>query len=83
MNAVGDLGCASDQCRGARRVYQVLKVKKRPCRQVEPSLPPIWRKSKARFSSSRSVRNLTIRDAEKGLSTGERKMLDTASRFHK
>jgi CarD family transcriptional regulator len=24
------------------------------------------------------VRNLTIRDAEKGLSTGERKMLDTA-----
>jgi CarD family transcriptional regulator len=30
------------------------------------------------FEVAEVVRNLTIRDAEKGLSTGERKMLDTA-----
>ncbi len=82
MNAVEELGLR--QVIGAEeveRVYQVLQGE-------ETAMSSNWnRRYRANMEKIKSgdiyevaevVRNLTIRDAEKGLSTGERKMLDTA-----
>ncbi|WP_461371105.1 CarD family transcriptional regulator [Candidatus Darwinibacter acetoxidans] len=82
MNAVDDLGLR--QVIGpeeVERVYQVLQGE-------ETAMSSNWnRRYRANMEKIRSgdiyevaevVRNLTIRDIEKGLSTGERKMLDTA-----
>jgi CarD family transcriptional regulator len=82
MNAVGDLGLrqviSADE---ARRVYQVLQGEETAMssnwnRRYRANMEKI--KSGDVFEVAEVVRNLTIRDAEKGLSTGERKMLDTA-----
>jgi CarD family transcriptional regulator len=82
MNAVDDLGLR--QVIGpeeVERVYQVLQGE-------ETAMSSNWnRRYRANMEKIKSgdiyevaevVRNLTIRDIEKGLSTGERKMLDTA-----
>lgn len=82
MNSVEDLGLrqviSEDE---VERVYQVLQGE-------ETAMSSNWnRRYRANMEKIKSgdiyevaevVRNLTIRDAEKGLSTGERKMLDTA-----
>lgn len=82
MNAVGDLGLrqviSADE---ARRAYQVLQGEETAMssnwnRRYRANMEKI--KSGDVFEVAEVVRNLTIRDAEKGLSTGERKMLDTA-----
>jgi len=81
MNAVDDLGLR--QVIGpeeVERVYQVLQGE-------ETAMSSNWnRRYRANmekisgdiYEVAEVVRNLTIRDIEKGLSTGERKMLDTA-----
>ena len=82
MNSVEELGLrqviSEDE---VERVYQVLQGE-------ETAMSSNWnRRYRANMEKIKSgdiyevaevVRNLTIRDAEKGLSTGERKMLDTA-----
>jgi len=82
MNSVEELGLrqviSEDE---VERVYQVLQGE-------ETAMSSNWnRRYRANIEKIKSgdiyevaevVRNLTIRDAEKGLSTGERKMLDTA-----
>ena len=82
MNAVDDLGLrlviGPEE---VERVYQVLQGE-------ETAMSSNWnRRYRANMEKIKSgdiyevaevVRNLTIRDIEKGLSTGERKMLDTA-----
>jgi len=82
MNAVEELGLR--QVIGPEevaRVYQVLQGEETAMssnwnRRYRANMEKI--KSGDIFEVAEVVRNLTIRDAEKGLSTGERKMLDTA-----
>ena len=82
MNAVEDLGLRqviSDE--EVERVYQVLQGEETAMssnwnRRYRANMEKI--KSGDIFEVAEVVRNLTIRDNEKGLSTGERKMLDTA-----
>lgn len=82
MNAVEELGLR--QVIGPEevaRVYQVLQGEETAMssnwnRRYRANMEKI--KSGDIFEVAEVVRNLTFRDAEKGLSTGERKMLDTA-----
>jgi CarD family transcriptional regulator len=82
MNAVDDLGLR--QVIGpeeVERVYQVLQGEETVMssnwnRRYRANMEKI--KSGDIYEVAEVVRNLTIRDIEKGLSTGERKMLDTA-----
>lgn len=82
MNAVDELGLRQvigpDE---VRRVYQVLQGEETAMssnwnRRYRANMEKI--KSGDIFEVAEVVRNLTIRENEKGLSTGERKMLDTA-----
>jgi CarD family transcriptional regulator len=64
-----------------RRVYQVLQGEETPMstnwnRRYRAKMEKI--KSGDIYEVAEVVRNLTIRENDKGLSTGERKMLDTA-----
>jgi CarD family transcriptional regulator len=82
LNAVEDLGLR--QVISEEEVESVYKV----LQGEETAMSSNWNrryranmekiKSGDIFEVAEVVRNLTIRDAEKGLSTGERKMLDTA-----
>lgn len=82
MSAVEDLGLR--QVIGdeeVQRVYQVLQGEKTAMstnwnRRYRANMEKI--KSGDIFEVAEVVRNLTIREHDKGLSTGERKMLDTA-----
>src|SRR5690554_299563 len=82
MNSVEEIGLSQvidDE--GVKRVYEILGGE-------ETAMSSNWnRRYRANMEKIKSgdiyevaevVRNLTIRDIEKGLSTGERKMLDTA-----
>lgn len=66
---------------GVTKVYEILKGEKSKMsqnwnRRYRANMEKI--KSGDIFEVAEVVRNLSIRDREKGLSTGERKMLDTA-----
>jgi CarD family transcriptional regulator len=82
MNAVEEIGLRQvidDE--GVKRVFHILRGEKSAMstnwnRRYRANMEKI--KSGDIFSVAEVVRNLTIRDNEKGLSTGERKMLDTA-----
>lgn len=82
MNSVADLGLRQViRDEEVQRVYNVLQGE-------ETSMSTNWNrryranmekiKSGDIFEVAEVVRNLTIRENDKGLSTGERKMLDTA-----
>lgn len=82
MNSVADLGfrqvISEDE---VQSVYQVLQGEKTSMstnwnRRYRANMEKI--KSGDIFEVAEVVRNLTIRELDKGLSTGERKMLDTA-----
>lgn len=82
LKSVEDLGLRQviDE-EGVRKVYQVLQGEETAMstnwnRRYRANMEKI--KSGDIFEVSEVVRNLTIRENEKGLSTGERKMLDTA-----
>jgi CarD family transcriptional regulator len=66
---------------GVRRVYEILGGEKTTMssnwnRRYRANMEKI--KSGDVFAVAEVVRNLTLRDQDKGLSTGERKMLETA-----
>lgn len=66
---------------GVRRVYEILGGEKTAMssnwnRRYRANMEKI--KSGDIFAVAEVVRNLTLRDQDKGLSTGERKMLETA-----
>jgi CarD family transcriptional regulator len=82
MDSVEELGLRQvidDE--GVRRVYEILGGEKTTMssnwnRRYRANMEKI--KSGDIFAVAEVVRNLTLRDQDKGLSTGERKMLETA-----
>jgi len=82
MDAVEEVGLRQViDGEGVRRVYEILGGEKTAMssnwnRRYRANMEKI--KSGDVFAVAEVVRNLTLRDRDKGLSTGERKMLETA-----